>query len=344
MASLFLREKKSRFIWIKYRDPATGKTHCKSTYCEDNPAGWRKAKDMAEDWRRRERSAPRSNHAERWSAWAEPFLREKYAGKLTLGNALSALKDLTEFFRQFGILSPRMLTYDRAREFFLWRTDGEKIKAVHPNTARLRFVTLSVLMGEAVLRGYAEKNPCRDVKRPRVPPKEKMEITPKDQDTIEGELSDRLPWMREMWDVMMYQGCRVSETRVPMDRIDENAMTIEFKIKGGRRHVAGLSPYLLPLVEKARKEKRRLLVEPPASFRAIWSLFFDEIGMPYTAHCCRVTVISRLIRANFSTAKVANLIGHSEEVQRIYRKLKPEDSTDMLQALGARAIPPPDSR
>lgn len=341
MASVYQR-KGSRFWWIKYRAPASGELVRKSTgYDIAFPASRRKAKQLEATWTQREMAAPRTHETERWEAWADGYLATRYANSGSLKSANLAMRDMLVYFREIGVRTPRQVTYQIAAEFVPWRLKARLPGKIGVNSARLRFVYFSVLMSEAVRRGFCEVNPCREVRHRKAPSKEKSEITLEDQARIEAELKSKPQWMREQWLVLMRQGCRVAETGVPLNEIDTAAMTITLRVKGGKKHTAMLHPDLLPLIAKARVEKRASLIEGPpvGSWSAIWSSFFIKRGLPYSIHCTRVTVITRLIRAGHPIAEVSNFIGHTEAVNRIYRKLKPRDSHKLIDTLAGVSSP-----
>lgn len=341
MASVF-RRPKSVYYWVAYRDPATGKRTRKSTGIRaDRADGKRLAKRIEADFTHKEMSSPRAREAERWESWADAYLVARYRNTHTLATAKMALRDMLAFFKAHDIRTPAMLTYHHAAKFVEWRTKSGDLEPVSTNTARLRFVYLSVLAAEAVRRGYAQFNPCRDVKNVRVKPREKLEITPEYQAIIESELERKPQWMRDQWLVLMRQGCRVSETEVPMERIDTDRMTITLKVKGGALHTAQLHPDLLPLIERARTDGRKHLIERESArnWSAIWSDFFKRRGLPFSIHCTRVTVVTRLIRAGHSPALISSFIGHSEEINRIYRRLRPVDAASLLGTLASTPSP-----
>lgn len=334
MASVYLR-KKSRFWWVKFRDPATGLVRRQSTGIDQRAVdGRRKAKRIEAEHTQREMAAPAVAEPERWEAWAADYFARRYAG--AKGSVLSAkygLIDLMAYFRERGLRTPRMVTYADAEGFVPWRVSGETLRAVGHNTAVLRFVFFRVLMAEAVRRGFAPGNPCREVELRKRPPKEKAEITAGDEVKILAALEREPRWMGEQFLVLMRQGCRLTETLVPLDRIDTERRKITFRLKGGKLHTAALHPELLPLIERARLEKRATLIEPAPSAGAAWCNFFAKLGLPYSAHCARVTVVTRLLRAGHSTAKVCAFIGHTELVNRIYRRLNSSDADDLLNTL-----------
>jgi site-specific recombinase XerD len=362
MAHIF-RRPGSRFFWIKYRDPGSGEVVRESTgWDEETPDVKQKLKRLRAEKHAKEMSAPRTNERERWEKWAYPYFEDRYRLKPgSLKNAKKALVDLMMFFQEKEIRTPRQVTYDIAAAFVPWRIakrfrkrkevdasaptkpkkrKGDPKTGVSRNTGRLRFAYFRVLMSEAVRRGFTDNNPCREVELQRDPAKEKNEITADDQAKIESELATKPQWMREQWMVLMRQGCRVAETAVPLERINTDEMTITFKLKGGRLHTASLHKQLLPLVERARAEGRTCLIEgpPSSSWPAIWSDFFTRRDLPYSIHCTRVTVITRMVRKGSSVTDVCNLIGHTEAVNKIYRKLKPKDSASLLDILDGASI------
>ena len=145
-------------------------------------------------------------------------------------------------------------------------------------------------------------------------------------------------WMRDCWLVAMRQGCRFSETAVHFSQIDTQAGTIRFRIKGGREHTAPLHPDLIPLVEKARKTKRKTLVELPQYAGKVWWHFFRQIDLSHLCfHCTRVTVITKLARTNAPESHTMAYVGHANEtVHAIYRRLKAADVAHLAGALSSQ--------
>lgn len=343
MASFYIRDK-SRFFWLNYRDPATGKVTQKSSkILIDSPDGKRDIKAKVAEWTMKEMKAPQCRERERWEVWVDGYLRERYAGSATLSPMLNSFVDLLKYFQEKGIQTPRQMTYPLTAEFLPWlKTPGRRKRNLKHNSARNRMACMSVLFSEAVRRGYMDHNLCRDARTNKEPSKEKPEITEGDEKRIIAELHGRQQWMRDQWIVLMHQGCRIAETDVPLSQIDTKAMTITFRIKGGKMHTAGLHRALLPLIERARSDGRKSIIEDPPSvpsWSPAWKKLFQALDMPYSVHCTRVTAITRMLRAGHSAALVSSLVGHSEEVNRIYRRLRPSDSQALLDTLGDGANP-----
>jgi len=196
----------------------------------------------------------------------------------------------------------------------------------------------TAILQEAVRRGFIYANPCVRLGLKRTPPKQKAEITDEESAKIEEALKTRDPWMRDCWLVAMRQGCRLSETAVPLRNVDLEAKTISFDTKGSRVHTAPLHEDLVPLVKTARAAERDRLVDLPKYPAKKWHQFFKRIGLPHLSfHCTRVTVVTKLARSGASMSKAKAYVGHaSDTVHRIYQRLMPVDVADLGSVLSSR--------
>ena len=103
-------------------------------------------------------------------------------------------------------------------------------------------------------------------------------------------------------------------------------------------HTTTLHPDLLPLVARAREEKRPVLIPLPPSPARSWKHIFRRAKLPdLSIHCSRVTVITRLIEGGATPLEVREFIGHaSDEIQAIYRRLKPSYAAGLTKLLGSK--------
>ena len=333
MASIF-KKTGSPFWYVKYRDDDTGLWKSRSTGIPlSDPESKRKAKAEAYKLSCAERSNSRVRQVERWQFWVPEYFDIRYGAEsdgrnLTRIRARSAWASIAAYLAECKVATPRQMTYKVAAGYFEWRKARKRGgRCITHNTAVTELRFLSVAMREAVRRGYAEANCVRDVETRREAGKQKDAFTVEQLRRIEMELRrDETPeWMREHYLVLSRQGCRSSEAFVPMRNVDERNMTIRLLLKGGKEYTAPLHPDLLPLVAKAREEKRKFLINPVRYAPKQWHTFFRRIGMESSVHWLRVTVITRMLLQNYSTAQVCAWIGHSEEVQRVYRKIKPSE-------------------
>lgn len=333
MASIFER-KGSPFWYVKYRDEKTGLWKDRSTGIRVAGAdSKRKAKLHALKLSCAESADGNVKSPERWDSWVQEYFDIRYGDARVERNktrirANSAWNAIYSYLNENRVYSPRQLTYAVAAGYFEWRkTFDWGFKKIAHNTAVTEIRFLSVVMREAVRRGFADANCVRDVETKREQPKQKDAFTSEELRTIEqGLKGDDIPqWMREQYLVLSRQGCRSSEAFVPMREVDEKNMTLRLLLKGGKHFTAPLHPDLLPLVELARKEKRTHLVPLTRYAPKNWHTFFRRIGIEASVHWLRVTVITRMLLQKYTTAEVCAWIGHSEEVQRIYRKIKPHE-------------------
>lgn len=355
MQGITVYQRKGRPTWyVIFDDPATGRRVFRNSgYRLDDPTGKAKAYALA-----REQShsgiahGVESNH-ERWDAWAETWLRVRYRGKeKTLTSYLGAWKHLSFFLHERKIFLPRLLTYQHVVEFVHWRESQVKKasgKKVSRNTALHNVKVLSRLMREALRRGYAQGNPCVKLSEdvPADPAPDKPEYTDEQIALVRAELARRAQigrpsdWMPIAFEIALHQGCRLSATQVPMERIDFTHWTITFHEKGGREFTVPVHPALRPLLLRLRDEGRTVTCQLPRFASRIFSRVLRAIGLPHCFHSTRVTVITRMARGDVSEQKAMAYVHHgSWAVHKIYTKLRPPDVAGVHAALALPVAPP----
>ena len=228
--------------------------------------------------------------------------------------------------------------------FLEWRTAQVKPvskKHVSKNTALIDTKCMSVIMREAMRRDFCEGNHCERIGIPKDPPRQKPEITDEELKQIRRELRNRPEWMRVSFEIAIHQGCRLSETAVPMDRINLSAEEIQFWAKGrdGKPHIftTKLHPGLKPLIQDLRRLGRTATCQLPRMAAKDWHFFFKECGLPHLCfHCTRVTVITRLARAGVSISQAMAYVGHASAlIHQIYQRLTAKDVGASVAALAS---------
>src|SRR5581483_3995837 len=278
-----------------------------------------------------EADTARVSNAEYFDRWVLGFLETRYALKPnTLTKYRQAWNAITTFLESKDVRRPRQLKREHVIEYLKWRQHPPKNSGFRPaclNSALLDIRIWRIIFFEAIARGFASVNPCSKLGITPNRPKEKEEITPREEALIRKKLKTQSEWMRTAFEIAIRQGCRFSETCLPLTDVDTRTNEITFTIKGGRRHTTALVPALRPLFVKMKKEGRRMTYDMPAQRARNWHRFFRRIGLPHLSfHCTRVTVITRLARAGVPEQQAMRFIGHSTlEVHRIYQKLKPGD-------------------
>ena len=351
---------KSPFWWIKTRDskadsPTHGKTIRFSTglrhgHGEDT----RKADQLRAEYTLAETQTHTDSHSHPWSAWVKPYLVVHAKCALTLERYDLAWRNVSMFLAERHLASPRQLTRQHCLDYLEWRScpnPGKGKSAVCHNTALEEIHVTSMIMREAVRRGFAASNPAADLGVGRRPVRVKPEYTDAHlaliRAAVEAEpASPRREFLSNSFEIARYQGCRLHETHInPMTDVDiapdGRSGLIRFVIKGGRDHTAPLHPALLPLFQRLRREGRSETYSPPRNPSGTWFDFFHRADLlaqlPPGAcfHSLRVTAVTRLARSGVSETKAMKFIGHATSlVHRSYQRLRTDDLRDCLDALG----------
>lgn len=357
MQGISVYERAGRPTWyIAYDCPRKLKRVNESSgFRLDDPRGKIKAYALA-----RERSQSGVVHGlkhsqENWSVWVEPWLRDRYRHQArTLTSYLGAWKFLAVFLHEQGLHCPRLLEYRNVVDFVHWRESEHKRsgRKVGRNTALHNVKILSRIMREAVRRGYAQGNPCErlgeDVSPDPTP--EKPELTDQQIEQARAILREHVAkrpeseWMAIAFEIALHQGCRLSATQIPMERIDFTHGTIRFVEKGSRGKptvfTAPIHPGVRPLLERLRDERRQITCTIPVFGSRNFGRLMRRHGLP-TFHSTRVTVVTRLARADVPEQKAMAYVHHgSWLIHKVYQRLKPADVSGLHDALG---LPPASS-
>jgi integrase len=348
-------ERKGRpFLYASYVPPnAFDRVHVSTKFRVDDP----KSKALAYQWACDVAKATRAqgtDDAEQWGAWVARFLAQRYQkSPLSLRRYSTSWRYVLEFLLLKKIHGPRQVTFQTIRDYIDWRTGPEQMKRsgkyVSHNTAMSDVEGFRMIMGEAVRRGWRLDNPCRELGIARDPAKEKREITDEEMARIIGALDavvaerPHKDWMRISWEIARWQGCRLSETQFDIRKnVNFKEDTIWFRGKGNVVVNTKLHPNLKPYLQAMLASGRtftcrfpRMGVGAAGAASKFFRQFFDGLGLPDICfHCTRVTVITKLARANVPIAHVMAFVGHAdEEVNRIYRKLKARDLGSVTAAL-----------
>lgn len=310
----------------------------------DDPQGYRRAVGYARALVERE-NPDRSPCAEEcWDVWVLPFLEARYGNSAkTLRRYRGAWEQWRAFLELRELRIPRALTYQQVLEFVSWRSSQVKRlsgKRVSKNTALCDVRVMAVVMREAIRRSFAETNHCEKLGITKDPSRQKPEMTDGEIARIRAALKSRPEWMTISFEIALHQGCRLSETSLPLSQVDLMRDTITFHAKGrggGQKHVftTQLHPGLRPLLSRISSEGREQSCVLPTMAAKQWHSFFREIGLSHLCfHCTRVTVITRMARNGVPIAQAMRFVGHaSETIHRIYQRLAAPDCAIAINAL-----------
>jgi integrase len=337
MAYLY-RKKRSPFWYVVYIDANTKEVHRSTGLRADDPNDTAKAL-RAELEAKEHHRAPVVN-SEGWDKWVPQYLERHCESPLTLKRYRCRWAWLALWLQQKKYHSPRELTYRNALDYMEWRTTNKKRtgKTVSRNTAIWELKLLAQIMGEAVRLGHADANPLVSLKLRQDKPAKKPEITDEEIRTIRDALKSEPEWMQNSFEIALHTGCRLRETRIPVECLDfaENKITFPFP-KGGETRAFSIP---MPSALRSRLKlicdtDQRFTVEFPFQPSRRWQQCFIKVKMPHLCfHCLRVTYVNRLRRAGVPREAAMRLVNHSSElVHQIYQRERVDDVAEWRDAV-----------
>jgi integrase len=351
MACLYHRED-SKYWWIEYIDASGERRQGSTKLRRAFPGESRKAIQLRDELTRREIAEQTKNGAhtiEVWQAWAPRLIKQRYAeSPKTRERAEQAWHNILTFFRCHGIIVPRQLTRQQVRDFFAWRQiphPDMQVRRGAKNTAILEIKFLGTIMEEAIESGFATHNPCLKLGLKRNRPKKKPAIKIDEHRLIIRSLREarrrdrRHDWMLTAYRIAYWQGCRISETHLPLGDIDLARNVFGTRTKGEKSSIAEfpLSPRLRPLFRRLLADGQAMTYDPPKSAPKVFWAFLRKIGLNHlTFHCTRNSFITRCYERGIHREDVMRLAGHSSyAAHEIYPRLTAHSRH--LQEMMARA-------
>jgi integrase len=169
------------------------------------------------------------------------------------------------------------------------------------------------------------------------PVRQKPEFTDEQVELVRAELRRRqgvgrpAAWMAIAFEIAILQGCRLSATQIPMERVDLERGTVTLHEKGARGKptvfTMPIHPQLRTLLERLKAKGKKITCELPQFASRNFSRVLRALGLPHTFHSTRVTVISRMARAGVPIQQAMAYVHHgSMAVHQIYQRLRPEDA------------------
>lgn len=352
MASLYKRAS-SPFWWVKWRDG--GKIVRQSTKCRVGVgADLISARKLRAELSVREQSSTTATAQPGGWDWVPQFLASRTAGLGNQRRMRSIWSSLSAYLEKSKTSHPHQLTREWCLCFHAWRISGDDRKPAHQNTAILELRIMSVVMREAVLRGFCGANPCIGIGIKRLTPAPRPELSAEDvlrirsgigAELASGENQERCHFLRVSFEIAMAQGCRLSETRLNVwSDADLDRLEITFHAKGDRYYSTELNPALVPLFLELRAAGRKKSYDYgdgiPGMCSGAWTRFMKRHGLKFSFHSTRVTVISRMERAGAPEAVVMRVVGHaSTTVHRVYRRFRKDELQSWWPSLGDAATP-----
>jgi hypothetical protein len=331
MAYLY-RKNRSPFWYVVYFDADKKEVHRSTGLRADDPNDTAKAKALRAELEAKEHHRVPVVNSEGWDTWVPKYLERHCETKGTLQRYTGNWRWLALWLQMQRLHSPRVITYRNALEYIDWRTTFKKKtgKRAGRNTAIMELKLLAMIMGEAVRLGHADANPLVSLKLRRDKSAKKPELTDKEIKEIREALKAEPEWMQTAFDISLHTGCRLRETRLPLNCVNfgENKITFPSP-KGGedRAFSIPMPTALRPLLKRISKTKREFTIEFPFQPSRRWQQFFVKINKPHLCfHCLRVTYVNRLRRAGVPREAAMRLVNHSSElIHQVYQREKVED-------------------
>ncbi|HTL57142.1 MAG TPA: hypothetical protein VL361_15780 [Candidatus Limnocylindrales bacterium] len=319
MAYLY-RKNRSPFWYVVYFDAEQKELHRSTGLRADNPSDTAKARALRAELEAKEHYRSSAANDESWDSWVPKYLERHCENARTLERYLDSWNWLAHWLQTRRYATPRAITYRNGIEYVDWRTGFKKRtgKTVGRNTAIMELKLFAMIMGEAVRLGHAEANPLVSLKLRRDKPAKKPELSNDEISEIRGALKSEPEWMLIAFEISLHTGCRLRETRLPMNCIDVAEDKITFPApKGGEQRAFSIPmpSALRPLFEQLRRAKRKYTLDFPFQPSRRWQQFFIKIKKPHLCfHCLRVTYVNRLRRAGVPREAAMRLVNHSSEL------------------------------
>jgi site-specific recombinase XerD len=365
MASLF-QQKSSRFWWVKYRDPKTGKVVRKPTPFEHGDRRQtRQAEILRSEREIDELRAPAAGGAMVWSAWVTDYLRKRHAASpLTLTRKLTIWRTLDRYLDEKKLTTPAMVNREHCLAYLPWRKEQRSFKSkrdgVAHNTILLELRVFHSILQEAVRRGWCVGNPCSRLEIAKETPREKPELTDEQIEIIRAAIQERFSrsfegeqgkeerknaeFLRISFEIAIAQGCRMSETLISMEDVDLINLEITMLAKGRKRYTAPMNPCLVPLFQDLIAKGAKWTYERPRMSSLIWFKFLDRLRENHPSlrrvsfHSTRVTVASRMGRGGVQERVAMAILNHaSTTVHRIYRRVQRSEVAGAWETLAPRS-------
>lgn len=311
----------------KWKKTSTGLRH-------DDPRHTAEAQALRADAEAKElRESPAAVRDHGWD-WVGRFIQESGLSELTIQRYNAAWRWVSTFLldRRLSVTGVR---YTHVAEYMEWRVGRRRKhgKAGGRNTAILEVKLLAYILTEAVRRGYIVANPLASLKLRRTEPERKRIFTDEEIARCRAGLATCPDWMKVAFEISLCTGCRLRETRIPLDCIDLDAAipTITFPApKGGRSRAFSVPvpSQLLPLLRRLREEGRTHTIDTfPFQPSRRWQQFFEVQKIEGVSfHCLRATKVTLMRREGVPREAAMRLVNHSSElIHQLYDRHRVQD-------------------
>lgn len=273
--------------------------------------------------------------------WVPGWIQARYGESRTRDRYVQVWAVLCAWFKVAQITAVADITRQHCFDYLVYRS------SVSRSTAMMELRVLSVVLQESVYRGLIGANPATRLKLKAPPPAvPRPDIPDAMLDAIalaiENDKCKRQEFYRISFAIARFQGCRLNETRLPLEWVDFTTNVIRFRVKGEKFHHAPLHPKLRPLLlDLVNRGYQWTFAEPDYVnlMSNLWGNFLKRHGFKaqlagLTFHCHRNTLATKFALANISEAKAMRYMAHSSKlVHRQYQRVRLDDLRSCCDAL-----------
>lgn len=337
MASIYKR-KDSQWYWIRYKK-ADGSWGAKATrFRTDNTLHRAKAKTEADALSVKEKTI--TSHDTRW---VDTLLAQHQVADATKIYYRNSWRNLSRFMEERRILL-HDFTPATAADYITWRTTTPRTNGSFPgrNQALQDIKILKWIHRQGRLLGHLTTMAMVDFRSRKAPVTRKPIFTDDDIALVRRALAvPHVPdWMRISFEISLHTGCRLKETRIPLNCVDLQTSTITFPMpKGGagRSYTIPIPDGLLPMLTKIKATPRSHTFEWPGCGTKVsshWRKFFNLLGLrKHSFHGLRATRVTNLRRAGIVQSVAMRLVNHSSSlVHELYQRHSVEDLRPFVNA------------
>ena len=244
--------------------------------------------------------------------------------------------------KQIGTLPLTEITFSTMNNYF-----EQRIRLSSIYQARKDLITINSLFNKAIAEGYILQNPCKDVKRFRIPQKQPLFFTQLEYDLLLATVTESD--IKDLFTFAVQTGLRQMELlTLEWNQVDFKE---RFLILDNRSHVTKskkvrsipLTNKAIHILEERERNKRSSLVftlrQKPISQTNLTHKFRKysksaNINQKLTFHSLRHTFASWLVQRGVPIYSVSKLLGHSSvNVTQIYSHLNTDSLRQAIDSL-----------
>ena len=270
------------------------------------------------------------------TAWVTRLLDDHQVAPNTKIYYRNSWRNLCRFMAERRIVL-QDFTPATALDYITWRISTPRTNGsfVGRNQALQDIKILKWIHRQGRLLGHMRSMAMVDFRSRKSPVQRKPIFTDEDIAKVRRALAvPHVPeWMRISFEISLHTGCRLKETRIPLDCVDLQTSTITFptpKGGSGRSYTIPIPDGLLPMLTKMKATPRSHTFEWPGCGTKVsshWRKFFNLCGLrKHSFHGLRATRVTNLRRAGIVQSVAMRLVNHSSTlVHELYQRHSVED-------------------